>query len=262
MQNGWLLYWAIAAAALAFATYLLERHVLGPRIDAGETLAEPVADDLQSGTPPEHEAGAWRRVRAVADAADPEALSSWNAVLDLGMRTVSAVAEEYNPDLEDPLLRFTMPEALLIIEQASARLRRFIVGSIPLGGQITVRRLALIYRWRGAIDYVTRAYDIWRLIRLANPAAAATQEARERLSAHFVKFGRDQLAKRLATAFVEEVGRAAIDLYSGRSRSAVSAMAGGNGASSASDAAEGRPLTRIVDFAAARRGSKPWWRRK
>ena len=41
------------------------------------------------------------------------------------------------------------------------------------------------------------------------------------LSGHLVRIGRDQLAKRLAVAYVEEVGRAAIDLYSGRSRGAM-----------------------------------------
>ncbi len=220
LQNGWLLYWAIAAVTLASTTYLLERHLLGPGIDQARAAAEQLEDEL-SGELPTREASAWRRVRSIAGALDPASLSSWGAVLDLGMKTVRAVAEEFHPKLDDPLLRFTMPEALLIVEQASARLRLFIVGSIPLGDQITVRRLALIYRWRGAIDYFVRAYDIWRLVRFANPASAATQEARERLSGHLVRIGRDQLAKRLAAAYVEEVGRAAIDLYSGRSRGAM-----------------------------------------
>ena len=220
LQNGWLLYWALAAAALASVTYLIERHLLGPGIESARALGEPPGDDL-SGTLPSQEAAAWRRVHAVSAALNPATLSSWSAVLDLGMTTVRAVAEAYHPKLDDPLLRFTMPEALLIIERASARLRYFIASSVPLGDQITVRRLALIYRWRGAIDYVVRAYDIWRLVRFVNPVSAATQEARERLSGHLVRVGRDQLAKRLAAAYVEEVGRAAIDLYSGRSRGSI-----------------------------------------
>ncbi len=220
LQSGWLLYWAIAAAALASLTYLIERHLLGPGIESARALGEPPGND-HSGMLPSQEAAAWRRVHAVSAALDPATLSSWNAVLDLGMNTVRAVAEAYHPKLDDPLLRFTMPEALLIIERASARLRYFIASSIPLGDQITVRRLAMIYRWRGAIEYVVRAYDIWRLVRFVNPVSAATQEARERLSGHLVRVGRDQLAKRLAAAYVEEVGRAAIDLYSGRSRGSI-----------------------------------------
>ncbi|MGE0701578.1 MAG: GTPase family protein [Hyphomicrobiaceae bacterium] len=73
-----------------------------------------------------------------------------------------------------------------------------------------------LYEWRGLIDVATRAYDIYRLLRLANPAAAVTQEIRERLSKHMYQGLREELARRLLGAYVREVGRAAIDLYSGR----------------------------------------------
>jgi uncharacterized protein len=48
--------------------------------------------------------------------------------------------------------------------------------------------------------------------------SAATQELRERFTRQIYDMGRDHLARRLARAYVKEVGRAAIDLYGGNLR--------------------------------------------
>ena len=55
-------------------------------------------------------------------------------------------------------------------------------------------------------------------VRLVNPATAITNEARERLSRALFQWGREHVMRRLVEAYVEEVGRAAIDLYGGRLR--------------------------------------------
>ena len=65
---------------------------------------------------------------------------------------------------------------------------------------------------------VEKGYDLWRIVRLLNPVSAATQELRERFTRQIYDAGREHLARRLARAFVREVGRAAIDLYGGSLR--------------------------------------------
>jgi hypothetical protein len=75
-----------------------------------------------------------------------------------------------------------------------------------------------LYRWRRALDWAEKGYDLWRIVRLLNPLSAATQELRERFTRQIYEMGREHLAKRLARAFVAEVGRAAIDLYGGNLR--------------------------------------------
>jgi GTP-binding protein EngB required for normal cell division len=60
--------------------------------------------------------------------------------------------------------------------------------------------------------------DLWRVVRLLNPLAAATQELRERFTRQIYEVGREHLARRLARAFVKEIGRAAIDLCGGNLR--------------------------------------------
>jgi hypothetical protein len=81
-----------------------------------------------------------------------------------------------------------------------------------------VAQALALYRWRDTIGMAERAYDVWRVIRLANPATAAAQEAREHLSKAMMQWGRDAVARRLTEAYVSEIGRAAIDLYGGRLR--------------------------------------------
>jgi hypothetical protein len=68
------------------------------------------------------------------------------------------------------------------------------------------------------VGVAERAYDVWRIIRFANPATAMTHEAREQLSRAVVNWSKERVGRRIAEAYVQEVGRAAIDLYGGRLR--------------------------------------------
>ncbi len=87
---------------------------------------------------------------------------------------------------------------------------------VPFGDRLTVSQMLALYRARGLGDIASKAYDVWRIVRLANPAAAVTNEVRERLTKAVLSWGRDQVSRRLVEAYVEEIGRAAIDLYGGR----------------------------------------------
>ena len=75
-----------------------------------------------------------------------------------------------------------------------------------------------IYRWRSVVELAESIFDLWRIIRLMNPLSAITQEMREKVTRRIYAWGRDELARRIARAYVHEVGRASIDLYGGRLR--------------------------------------------
>ena len=154
----------------------------------------------------------------ITDDIEPAKLNSRDAVLALGTRTVDAVARQMHPGEKDPLWKFTVPEALALIERVSARARA------ARAREHSARRpphrrpghdhlpLALDHRRGG------NAFDLWRVVRLMNPASAITQEMRENVTRQLYDWGREELGRRLAAAYVREVGRAAIDLYSGRLR--------------------------------------------
>ncbi len=218
-QKGYAIYWVIGACLFVVAAFLLQLYLFR-RLDIplkGPRAAELPEDKAASSwTPAEHRA--WDAVQAVADRVDLSHFASWQAFLGLGQETIEAAAKTLHPEVKDPLWQFTVPEALTLVEQVSVRLKPMVVQNIPFGDRLTVGQVLRIYQWRSAIDIAQKGYDIWRVIRMLNPATAATQELRERLSNQMYRWGREELAKRLARGYVKEVGRAAIDLYGGRLR--------------------------------------------
>lgn len=216
-QNGYLLIWGITVTVLVSIAWSVQAWLLRDTLkQAKDEEPIPLAPPEPGWTPAED--AAWRAVQTIAASADPEKLASRDAVIALGLRTVEAVARKLHPEKKEPLLQFTAPEALALIERVATRMNAFIRESVPLSDRLTVAQMATLYSWRGSVDTLEKAYDVWRAIRVLNPAAALASEVRERLSKEMMTWGKSYVARRIATAFVEEVGRAAIDLYGGRLR--------------------------------------------
>ncbi len=214
-QKGYVLYWAGATFVVASLAFLLLQRLMRP-------LAQPLESEAPDEVPKAiwnaRQEQAWTDVLAFARRADTSRLSGTDKLLDLGLETITLVANRMHPETSDPLLRFTLPEVFAVIEQASVGLRDFAEKSLPFGDRVTVAQIMWIYRWRTIIPLVEKGYDIWRLVRLVNPISAATQELRERYTRQIYDIGREHIARRLTEAFVKEVGKAAIDLYGGSLR--------------------------------------------
>jgi predicted GTPase len=215
-ERGYLLHWAVAACVVALAAYFLQRRLILPAPRASAQL--PGDGEVADATWSPLQMRAWEDVQRLASDARPDRLSDRDAALGLGLETVEVVAKRLHPERRDPLLQFTVPEALAVIERTSKGLNRFLIENFPLGDRITVAQVMWLYRWRGALDWAEKGFDLWRIVRLLNPLSAATHELRERFTRQIYEMGREHLAKRLARAFVMEVGRAAIDLYGGALR--------------------------------------------
>ncbi|MBO0766864.1 MAG: 50S ribosome-binding GTPase [Hyphomicrobiaceae bacterium] len=216
-QHGYVLYWALGTCVAVAAAYLLERRLMVPLPAAAvEDLQRDAAPADPGWTPRQDQA--WTDVQALAAKVAPERMTSRDGALNLGLETVELVAKRLHPERSDPLWQFTVPEALALIERTSDGLRDFIVKTFPLGDRITVAQLMWLYRWRGAVNLAEKGYQLWRVVRLLNPAAAATTEIRETFTRQMYEMGREHLARRVARAYVREVGRAAIDLYGGNLR--------------------------------------------
>ena len=219
-EHGVLLPWAICAAAAVGLAYAL-LHSLQRRQLRSVEYSETVPERPDAGVDPRWsaaEAEAWRDVRGVADRVDVAKLVSREALLDLGLETVRVVARRLHPEIKSPVWQFTVPEGLALLEQVSRRMARFTIETIPFSEHLTVGQALTLYRWRGALSVVDKALDIWRLVRVVNLTTAATHELRERLARQMYAWGRAHIGERLARAYVNEVGRAAIDLYGGRLR--------------------------------------------
>jgi hypothetical protein len=81
-----------------------------------------------------------------------------------------------------------------------------------LGDRLTIAQILTVYRWQGVLHLAEQGYDLWRLIRLLNPTTAAANEIRDKLANALVRWGREQLNRKLIQTYIEEVGLAAIDL--------------------------------------------------
>ncbi len=221
-QHGFVLYWALAACSITLITYAIERWIL--RVDLPETAATAGNDDSVRPDPTwsMREAAAWTAIVELSNQVKPLEINSRDEIFDLGVRSIETVARSMHPGEEHAVWKFTLPEAFALVERVSSQLSTFVSETIPLGDRMTVGQFLRLYRWRSAINVAEQAYDLWRIVRLMNPAAAATQEVREQLTRRAYDWGREELAKRLAQAYVREIGRAAIDLYSGRMRLATS----------------------------------------
>jgi hypothetical protein len=216
-QQGYVVYWGIATCIVVTALYHLEKRLIaGPTPTPSRT--EKATDAASDAAWSPLQSAAWDDVMTLASAVDAERLSSRDAALNLGLETIETVARRLHPERKDPLLQFTVPEALAVVERASNGLRDFVTKTFPLGDRITVAQLMWVYRWRGALNLVEKGHDLWRIVRLLNPVSAATQELRERFTRQIYDAGREHMARRLARAYVKEVGRAAIDLYGGSLR--------------------------------------------
>ncbi len=215
-ERGYFIYWAIAACLATVSAYAIERWLLRDAVASARATPDEAAPPEASWTA--QEVSAWDAVQKVVNSIEPAKLDSRDAVLALGTRTIDAVARQMHTGAKDPLWKFTLPEALALVERVSGELGPFVRDNIPLGDRLTVAQVMAIYRWRGVIGIAQSGYDLWRIIRLMNPASAITQEMRETVTKQIYDWGRDELGRRLAAAYVREVGRAAIDLYGGRLR--------------------------------------------
>jgi predicted GTPase len=215
-QHGLVLYWAVASFVFVATAFLFLRRLLSTA--ARETRAPEAADVASDAAWTPRQEEAWQEVVSLASAVEPQRLMSRDAAQTLALETVELVARRLHPERDDPLLQFTVPEALALIERASIGMRSFVLRTFPLGDRVTVAQLMWLYRWRNAVQLAEKGFDLWRIVRILNPVSAATQEVRERLTRQVFEMGRQHVAQRLAGAYVREIGRAAIDLYGGNLR--------------------------------------------
>lgn len=217
-QQGWLLPWLAIAAGLAVITWG-SVHLAGREPHRAN---EPDHGPL-SGPDPEFsplDLAAWSSVQDLAAEVEANVVLDRRRLLDTARLTIETVARHYHPDVRHPLWHFTLPEFLLLSERVSARLRRVLLEQVP--GAHMIRAGDILRAWelkplaaRGM--KVAKTMNLaWRIGRWLNPASALLGEARERLVGAAFGDAGEWVKQRGSRLWVEEVGRAAIELYSGR----------------------------------------------
>jgi len=214
-ETGHVWAWAIAAAALALLAWPLARLArrrtnAEVRVALGDR-AEPSRDwNIR-------ERAAWSDVLAIADATAPFSFTEIDPLLATARRVIEAVSGRLHPETQSPWAQFSVPEVLLLAERVSRALRREALRTIP---GIRVIKFGQVLWLKRKVDRYgpiwTVGYNLWRVVRLWNPAAAVGREISRVFDDKFSMVLLDRLRARVTQEFVLEVGRAAIDLYSGR----------------------------------------------
>lgn len=223
-QEGWLLWWLIGAAILTLVGYLPAwwwRRGQRERLEAG--AGEDRHADSGTGTEwAPRDLEAWREVRQIAADVDRDIVTDRDRLLGAARETIERVARHYHPEERDPIWSFTVPELLMLTERVSVRLRMVVTDHVPAAHLIEAGHLLRIWGYRPMAATGMRVFrhlhNAWRVTRITNPVAALLAEARQHLMGAAMTEAGDWLRTEGARIWVEEVGRAAIELYSGRLR--------------------------------------------
>jgi predicted GTPase len=218
-QRGWLLTWLLAAMSLAIVVWTTLRIRHRPRRAAAQAQAS--ITDADTGWAP-HEQAAWESVRRLSAEADGAELASHRKMLGVAHRTVESVAEHYHAGRQTPALEFTLPELLLLTERVSGRLRRVLLEHVPLSHRMRAGPLMRAWGYRPLVsasyEHGRKLYMLVRLARVVSPLNAVIAEIRDHLVGDLFDSLEAKVRRRIVRLWIEEVGRAAIELYSGRLR--------------------------------------------
>ncbi|UPY37986.1 GTPase domain-containing protein [Sediminicoccus sp. KRV36] len=238
-QNARVLEWALAAAALGILGVPLRIMV---RRRAERRIAQMRAsDDFPEAAWNAEEAEAWGKIQAFAARAEPLDFDDRARVEALAWESIELVARHFHPELPDPMARVTLPEALLLTEQVAGRLRRWVVqwpgaSRLRISDALWLQRMVDRYG-AGARAVYNIGETVYRLGRMLNPLQAAAQEAARYAAGTTGSFLGENMRRKATTQLIQETGRAAIDLYSGRLRLSSMELA----ALARADAAEAEP---------------------
>jgi uncharacterized protein len=219
-QGGHVWVWAMAAAVLGLLAWPLSISVQR-RANAEARLALGDLAAPSSGWNAV-ERDAWAEVLAIADVTAPFFFTETEPLITSARDIVEVVARRFHPGARTAWAHFSLPEFLLLTERLSRDVRREALRHIPAVRAMRLSHLLWVHRQNERYGPVAQTgwrmgFGLWRVIRAAlNPLQAAGQET----SGLFMEKTTRVLSYRLRAyatrLLVLEIGRASIDLYSGR----------------------------------------------
>jgi predicted GTPase len=219
-QTGQVWIWAIAAAVLGLLAWPLLRLVRRRANTEARLALGDLSEPSRAWTGRERDA--WSEVLAIASKTDPFWFTEVEPLAASGRQTIEAVSRRFHPNDPAAWAKFTLPELLLLTERVSRDLRREALRKMPGARDITLSRVLWFKQQYERYGPVMQAlwrwgYGAWRVVRIPlNPIAAAGQEFSRVFSDKTIDAVSYRLRAMATQEFVLAVGRAAIDLYSGR----------------------------------------------
>jgi uncharacterized protein len=221
-QNSVANWWFLGAAILGVAAFALRLSIA----KTSKIEAEAMADRASPASPEWglREKEAWRLVERIGRETEPLSFTEAEPITKVLERTVDAVAEHFHPGASRARLRVSLPEGLLLAERLSRDLRVAVLTHVPGAREIRLSDAAWAkeaYDRYGTATKRVYSYGdgVRRLARLiGNPNGAFLAEATRLLVGQVGGFLSRRVRAELTILLIREIGRAAIDTYSGRLR--------------------------------------------
>jgi uncharacterized protein len=219
-QGGHVWVWAIGAATLGLLAWPLSNHVQRRANEEARVALGDLTAPVRGWNVVEQDA--WTRVLAMADTAAPFSFTEMEPILASAREIVEAVARAFHPDVRNAWARFSLPEFLLLAERLSRDVRREALLHIPAIRAMKLSHLLWVYQQNERYGEAAQTgwrlgFGLWRVIRAAlNPLQAAGQETSGVFFERTTKVLSYRARAYATRLLILEVGRAAIDLYSGR----------------------------------------------
>lgn len=215
IQHKWFIWWCVGGFCLSIISILIIK------IFSAKSKKDEI---LQTSQPKKSwsvlEISAWDRVQDAANQVEKSPPKNLQEMQAIATQVVTSVANTLHPNSAFASAHFTLPDILLAVEKGIKDFRAQVVSKVPGSDVIKVSQLLGIhafYKDNGSI--MKTAWYAYRLLRLSmNPAQAAIQEAKEVIESESIGGTLGFVHGQLARLVVEEIGRAAIDLYGGRLR--------------------------------------------
>lgn len=245
-EHGYLLWFALGSAlfiavfrgAVALARWRTRaRGEREPR-----QLKSPKADPEWS----DAEKAAYDRARGRIDRRLREALP-WPELPAEALVVVEEVAADLSGGRRSAL-DFTVPEALLLIDQVALRYRAFLLENVPWSDRLSVRTMHWLWRKQdAALTAWETGFLAWRGVRLVlNPAVGLLREAERALATGLQDRLTDKFRRDAQAILLEEAAQAAVDLYSGRLQATEADLARHAARQMVPDAPEEGPLQIVL----------------
>jgi hypothetical protein len=153
-ERGWALYWIAGAFTLSVIAFAAQAIALRRTLRQVPEPVEPIDQMAPDPSWTAREQAAWTAVEAIAADVRPSELTDRDRFLNLGLRTIEAVARQIHPQDRNPLWKFTIPEALALVEAlaASGKVEAEGEGLRPAG-----RKVALSSAQKAAWDGILAA---------------------------------------------------------------------------------------------------------
>jgi len=141
--------------------------------------------------------------------------TEWTELEPLAFRVAKQVATHYYADSKEPVLEFSAPEFLLMLEELSRRYRNLLNTHVPYVEKASIKLIKRGYHHRNKVMIAKKFYDAYRVLRIFSPEGVLA-EARGQLTGHAFDQLSTNMHLKLQRATLQEATSVAIDLYSGR----------------------------------------------